>query len=199
MSKQQEDALERFIQQNRDSLNQFELPDNLWGKISEELDEDEKPERVITIRYSTLRRVAAAFLLLMGAFGVWHFQSSTTSSSTSETMVAENNISLENIAPELAEAENYYTQLIVQKQEEIAQYPLEELGVDDEFKPALNELDSMYTQLKQELYEVPSQEEIINAMVSNLQMRIQILNQQLEILERIQNLKNEQKDDPIKI
>lgn len=217
MNKRQDDALEKFIKDNRKALDQFELPDNLWGKISEGLDSEENPpldfvsspnpqlraqgreekaERVIQIKYSTLWRAAAVFLLLMGVFGIWMLQKP---SGLGDTTLAEAQIPLENIAPELAEAENYYTQLINQKQAEIAQFPLEDFDVDEEFKPALHELDSMYTHLKTELYKVPSQEEIINAMVSNLQMRIQILNQQLEILKQIQNLKNRQEDDPISL
>ncbi|NJO03617.1 MAG: hypothetical protein HC880_19775 [Bacteroidia bacterium] len=53
----------------------------------------------------------------------------------------------------------------------------------------MTQLDSMYTSLKKELYQLPSKEEVVEAMIINLQTRIKILNRQLEILERINDLK----------
>jgi hypothetical protein len=49
--------------------------------------------------------------------------------------------------------------------------------------------------LKQDLPASPNQEETVKAMIQNLQIQIDLLNQQLEIIQQINQLKKEQVDD----
>ncbi|NJO03618.1 MAG: hypothetical protein HC880_19780 [Bacteroidia bacterium] len=123
MSKRHKDSLEQFIRQNRKSMDQFDVPFGLWEKIADQLEEDEqaddaKEAKFIRIRYRTLWQVAAAVLLLLGLFGVY----SLSREQSSDQPIAQSNIQLDKIHPELGEAERYYTQLISQKRQEIAQY-----------------------------------------------------------------------------
>jgi len=61
---------------------------------------------------------------------------------------------------------------------------------DAQLSTDINKLDSSYQELKKKLLEQPN-DKIIDAMVINLQTRIEILNQQLNILERIKQLKEQ--------
>ncbi len=204
-----QDKLEKFILENQEEIkNQFTFRGNLWDKIEQELSQEASSEnkhfwvvdkkqqapKQITMRRSTLQRFAAVGLLLIGlawAFGKWQGQN-TGSASTQETY-----LDLSQINPELAETENYYTRLIAQKREELQKYPLKELGLEQEFQQDIKELNQLYEQLKSDLKEVPSQNQIVDAMIQNLQTRIKVLNRQLEILEKLksQTKENEKKDE----
>ena len=64
--------------------------------------------------------------------------------------------------------------------------------VDKDLLVEIDQLDSSYQMLKTAADEGHS-EKIIDAMVLNLQMRIDILNQQLEVLEKIKKIKENEK------
>ncbi len=197
MKERSEKGLEQFIRQNREEFDRYEVPVGLWEKIADQLEEEEEPDRkkpkVIKIPTRNLWRVAAAVLLIVGIYGVIRLNDSTTSPESAEA------VALQKINPELAEAEVYYTRMIEQKKEEIAHLASQESNLDEEFYQDLEELDSMYIGLKEELYQMPTQERVMEAMIQNLQTRIEILNRQLEILQKIKNLKNGQKNEELNI
>ena len=56
-------------------------------------------------------------------------------------------------------------------------------------------MDANFQKLKQDLPASPNQEETVKAMIRNLQIQIELLNQQLEIIQQINQLKKEQGDD----
>lgn len=197
-SQNKQNRLEQFIQENKTALKgQFTPPKGLWDKIEAELDGEEESEikeipvrkikkesKVITIRYSTLR-IAAVILILVGsAWGVWKLASQQGQGVRTEDAFA---LDLKQINPELAEAESYYTALISQKRKEIENYSLDDPELSAIFKNDLKELNEMYEQLKDELKGTPTQEQIMDAMIQNLQMRINVLNRQLEILKKLQS------------
>jgi transcription initiation factor TFIIIB Brf1 subunit/transcription initiation factor TFIIB len=201
-SENKKDKLEQFISKNREELrSQFTPPANLWSRLEAELEKEEEPKakviplkskkeaKVITIRHSTLRIAAVALLLLGSVWGIWSIQKRNTQAELGGNQVA---LDLKQINPELAEAESYYTSLINQKKHEIENYSFEDPELDKEFKNDLKELNQMYEQLKTELKGQPKQSQVMDAMIQNLQMRINVLNRQLEILKKI---KNKEKDN----
>jgi hypothetical protein len=64
-----------------------------------------------------------------------------------------------------------------------------------EFLSEIQVLDSMYILLKKDMNH-GNEEVLVDAMILNLQLRIEILNQQLSI---IQSIENSQKDEKINI
>ena len=70
---------------------------------------------------------------------------------------------------------------------------------DQEIDRELARLDSSYLQLKKQLITTPNTEEIVGALIQILQIRIDVLNRQLEILQNLekleQNLNNELKEN----
>jgi hypothetical protein len=59
-------------------------------------------------------------------------------------------------------------------------------------------LDSSYTQLKKQLYTTPNTDKVMGAMIQNLQLRIEVLNRQLEVLQRVEKLQKQQNSEPQK-
>ncbi|NJL12213.1 MAG: hypothetical protein HC913_03875 [Microscillaceae bacterium] len=171
--------LEDFIRQHREDLqHQFVPSPGLWNKLEKEL--HPKAPRLITIRYTHLRNLAAFVLLCLAiGLGLWWSKSAPSENAPSLSLAA--------LHPHLAEAEQYYSRVIAEKRAKINHYPLEQMGLYDEFQGDLNELDEMYRQLKTELLQGPAPESVQDAMIQNLQMRLRVLNQQLEVLEKMKD------------
>jgi hypothetical protein len=98
------------------------------------------------------------------------------------------------VNPQLLDAENFYISLIDQKREEV-KIMSEKYDFGGEFLSEIQLLDSMYTLLKKDMNN-GNEEVLVDAMILNLQLRIEILNQQLSI---IQSIENSQKDEKINI
>ena len=90
---------------------------------------------------------------------------------------------------ELVEVESYYTQLISDKKREIQTFEID----DPELLNDINGLDSMYLELKGNLKVNQKDGRLISAMIMNLQLRVDILNKQLNILENIKNIEHNEK------
>ncbi|MEM9981297.1 MAG: hypothetical protein AAF734_02300 [Bacteroidota bacterium] len=188
------DPLEKFIRDNKAAFDRHEPNDDLWENIEANLDvlddgavEEEITKnttaRGITISYRTLWRVAAVALLLLSSVAVWQYVEREKQANTAVTIVP-----LNEIDPELAEAEAYYTAQIQEKREELIAIDPDALQA---FDGELHELDELYDSLKEELLSTADQEAIATAMIENLRIRIEILNRQIEILERYQQKKQE--------
>ncbi len=190
------DNLEKFFKENKDSFDSQDAPQHLWANIEQALEKDKKVVKVITIRHTTLWRVAAAaVLLLVGGYFILqlYLPSGIGKNNLADS---ENRLDTQKMNPELIEAEKYYASMIESKKEEIKKYANENPEVYGELEQGLNTLDSAYSQLKSELSLLPeNQEKVEQAMINNLKTRIEILNQQLIILEKIQKIKNKKEDE----
>jgi hypothetical protein len=189
------ESLEDFVKAHRNEFDSFEPRPDLWQDICEEITppENKKPETKITgfnSRYF-LRYAAAAVLLLATGFGLRVL----TQKGSANDMVAQAPVSLQKVAPEMAEVENYYTMLISQKQEELNSFDLAALEMDEDWHHELAQLDSSYQKLKKELLTHPDKEKVVAAMTRNLRIRIEMLNRQLQVLERINTIKNQPKNE----
>ena len=175
------DKLEKFITENREKFDDRNPGDELWNGISARLDGNKPGKRSI----SQYMWKAASFVLLAMVIGllterIYHRDRSQNSLQGNERLT------------ELNQVEDYYTSLIAQKRNEIQVYLSENPDFRQSFSHDITQLDSMYTSLKSELSNSYS-DKIVDAMIVNLQLRIRILNQQLDILKSIQKTKEHDK------
>lgn len=198
-----EDKLKKFVDEHRDEFDVFEPRMELWQNICEELPQKRKEAKVISIKFgdsgsfsanSMFMRIAATILLLLGC-GLTLFLTKQNAPEVGNTIAATTAPAVNNIAPELAEVEAYYVSQIKEKKSKLSEYDLKVLGLDDqqEIDNELARLDSSYIQLKKQLYTSPNTDEIVGALIQNLQIRIRVLNRQLEVLQRLEQV-NEQPD-----
>ena len=83
--------------------------------------------------------------------------------------------------------ETYYATQIGERQTELRHLEQETAATPDaEWRQELRGLDSTYRQLRVELYRNPEPDVVLDAMNRNLQIRLDILNQQLRVRERMQ-------------
>ncbi|MEP6748344.1 MAG: hypothetical protein ABJB86_11505 [Bacteroidota bacterium] len=85
----------------------------------------------------------------------------------------------------------YYTKLVEIKQNEIKKIKKDEPLLYKQFAGDFNKLDSTFHTLKKQLPVNPNREQILEAMIQNLQYQEALLNQQLNIIKKINNTKKE--------
>ena len=93
--------------------------------------------------------------------------------------------------PEDPQAEEmyHYTRLIELKHEELKSLKKDEPLLYKKFAADVNKLDSVYNTLKSQLPLQSNREEVIEAMITNLQLQIGLLNKQLKIIKQIKHSK----------
>lgn len=166
------DNLEQFISENREDFDLYEPDPQLWKKI-----EKTTSRKTITLKKVVWR--AAAVILIFGASMVFHRYIDMLNTLESA------NVEI----PELQEAEIYYSSMVNSKLGELKPMLEDHPGLDEEVMTDLSELDKMYDELKNDLKDNVSNQEVIEAMVENYRLR-------LSILEDILNeLKEDNKED----
>jgi hypothetical protein len=162
--------LEEFIKANREAFDHKEPRDKLWTRIESDL--DERPG------YGWIWKAAAVLLLAVCSFLIWERNQyqSIDYSTVSEVQ----------LDPEFMETELYYTQLISEQRVMVEQFDLNDPELKESFRRDLAALDTAYQELKLEYVET-SNEAVLQALIDNLQLRMELLNQQVLILEQIKN------------
>ena len=64
-----------------------------------------------------------------------------------------------------------------------------------EFSDEIAQMDSTYKEMNTDLATSPNQERVLRAMIRNLEIQTQVLNQQLKVVEQMKNMKNEEQHD----
>jgi hypothetical protein len=178
------DKLEKYIRENRASFDDKNPPVEVWHKINHQLDKGETSQIHMG---SLLWRAAAIFLFAMV---VWLLMD------RADNINQETQIPLTEDTDRIAfnDVEAFYSMEIERKQKLILHFVSENPELDTSLLEEIDQLDSTYQVLKSTA-ENGYSERILDAMVINLQMRIDILNQQLEVLGKIKNLKENEKVD----
>lgn len=167
------DNLEKFILDNRHEFDINEPPAGLWEKIEKDI----RPKKVINWRV-VLSRAAAVVIIFIASYIVHDFISRHYNSERR----AERQKSKELIIPELQEAEYYYSGLIDEKLKEIKPQLADNPSLEKEINYDLNQLDSVYNDLKKDLKDNIANQEVIEAMIQNYRLRLSILEDVLSAL-----------------
>jgi hypothetical protein len=85
----------------------------------------------------------------------------------------------------------HYTRLVELKQNQLMKIKKDEPLLYQQFAGDINKLDSTFHTLKKQLPLNPNREQILEAMIQNLQFQEALLNQQLNIIKKINNTKKE--------
>lgn len=75
---------------------------------------------------------------------------------------------------EFLETENYYKQLIHEKEDKIYKMSMENIE-EFSFKEEMNEMDKEYYELKREFVLNPNNKQVVNALIYHLQTQVEIL------------------------
>ncbi|WP_421812534.1 hypothetical protein [Flagellimonas sp.] len=174
--------------------------DRFFSKLEKELPNYPPKKKVISL----WMQIAASIVVAVG-LSFYYFSSNEGPVGTDEkvTVVERNNpgggvqgISLGDLSPDLKKIETYYTTNINLQLSELADDPGNKELVDS-YMDRLAELNKEYQRLNEELNELGPNDQTINALINNLQLRLQLLQKLKSKLNQLKSSKNEQESSNI--
>ncbi len=167
------DFLEKFVQNHREQFDDDFHSKKVWNRISTEMSPPSESKKHIWWK------VAAVFFLMSTLALMWDKLQAPTSSLEASAHYEEFKL-----------AEDYYVNLIAERRQQLEQLNGEDLT--REFLQDLDQLDQLYEDLGDRFEGAGDDRKIIDAMINNLQLRLEILNRQIEILDRLRDNEDEE-------
>lgn len=168
------DELEDFVKTNRAAFDDKEPSTRMWETVAASL-----PRRRLSLWNNTaVWRVAAMLSMVLSGYLLW----------PKAVAVKQGEVAMK----EFTEAEAFYVSQISQRVEMIHEFPRED-GLNG-FTHDFHQLEAMYSVLREEMKTRPSNK-VKDALVLNLLVRIDLLNQQLHKLEQEHNGDKNESDE----
>lgn len=173
-------SLEEVIASNRASFeDDFTFEQESWNQIKKHIPQQKKE------MHSQFLWKAAAIALLLCTIG----------------LLVERNYKND----ELAYYEQYvqnqelvYLEMISDRKIQLSSYEQKlNSSLQDVFQTDLDKLDAIYEELKTDLQNGLQTDQLVDAMILNLQMRVELLDRQIEIIRSIKQVKNENHETQI--
>jgi len=192
--------LEKFVHDNRDAFDNDEPRPQLWRNLQQDLAETKKDERIFHLSFLRWTTAAAVVIMIVGMF---YYMNRNSIETTNPTIAGRNPVAatqatpdqvLNELDPTYAQQVVHFTQLIELKQNELKQIEKEHPELYKQFVRDINKLDSSYQALKLELPRNANRELLLEAMIQNLKLQSDLLNQQLLIIQKI-NQSNSKDND----
>jgi cytoskeletal protein RodZ len=163
--------------------------DRFFSKLETQLPEKSKPSSYFWLK------IAASVIVMIG-LASYFFMNANDAIETKTTIVdnsnnTETNISLGDLSPDLEKIESYYVANI---NLELANLEISDDNKDivDSYMEQLAALDLEYKKLNKELNDFGPNDQTIEALIQNLQLRLQLLKKLKEKLNQLKLSKNEQ-------
>ncbi len=171
------EELEKFVSENREAFDDKMPPARVWNGIDAALTGKKKKKNLSPIiKWSVA--AAAMFTISLLVYTNVGSKKEITGPSVDQT----DNMP---VTPEV----RAFSKLIVLKQEELKKLSKEQPELYNKFTKDITQLDSSYKALKDQLNSTPNKEMLVEAMIQNLQLQLDVLNQQLNIIKEIKQSK----------
>lgn len=180
------DRLEKFIIDNRNEFDTMEPPAGMWDKINQSVQKEKKIELKPRNWKGILWKAAGVMIIFGISFTIsemLHRNDGAVAESSPEREEAQ--------YPQLIEAEAYYTSQMNKQMTEIDKFSHTYPELKSQVDYDITELDSMYQELKNDLQDNVDNEEVVEAMIQNYRLKLQILEEILEMLNQLENPSNE--------
>lgn len=189
--------LEKFIDDNRNDFDDKIPSSKVWENIEASVIMKNEEKKIITTPFFKWS-LAAGLLLLIGISALIILNNNKKHSEP-EIAKHDNTVdsSIYRLAPEEAPQMNQFAKLIEVKQEELKILSKEQPQLYQKFTKDITQLDSSYNILKKQLGKTPNKEMLIEAMIQNLQLQLNVLNQQLNIINQIKKSKSNSNEKSI--
>ncbi|HMF70288.1 MAG TPA: hypothetical protein VK616_02375 [Flavitalea sp.] len=186
--------LEDFINENREQFDTDEPAPHVWKNIEKDLVGAEK--KTFFKIPSFQRWVAAAAVVISISTGAYFILSpknnvaDLSNNNGPDQPAATQKDILDQINPTYAKEVYHFTQLIELKQNELKLIEKDQPELYRQFMSDITQLDSSYNSLQKELPANPNREQLLEAMIQNLQLQTELLNQQLRVIKQIKQSKS---------
>ena len=172
------DQLEDFIRQNRNAFDDREPSEMVWANVEKNVTFAKKTSIWNSV---VVWRAAAIVFMVLSIYLL-----------VPKTISKQHDVAMS----EFSDVEQFYFQQISEKTELIKEFKSREEGMNG-FTHDFKQLEAMYMVLKEEMKNRPSQK-VKDAMVLNLLVQIDLLNQQLYKLENEYKTNKEDDEKPSK-
>jgi hypothetical protein len=171
--------LEDFIRANKREFDTDRPSPGLWDKIEAELDkkEKQKKKRKVTFNIQLWTGIAASLIVVLGVTFLYVIPGKR------------NKLSIADVNPVYAQKQVKCVSLIEQKQDSLQAFAKTNPELYHKFKADFEVLNKTYEGLTKEMAGSPNQQMVVKAMVRNLEIQIQLLNQQLSIINEVSQYK----------
>lgn len=183
--------LEDFIKVNRADFDEIEPNKDIWTNIEAQLNKQDAfthPSKIKAFSLGFVLKVAALIVLAMGSAFIYYLKFYKDPAE----------VDLAQINPEYAKQQVHYASLIESKRNELKTLSKTDPQLYQEFSMEISKMDSTYKKLNADLATSPDQEKVLHAMIRNLQIQTEVLNQQLSVIEQFNESKKEEQQYEIK-
>jgi hypothetical protein len=177
--------LEQFINEHRGEFDTDEPREKIWEHIQNDLANPLKKRAVKPLW--PMRWIAAASVLIIVSLGIYVSVEKSAKPGIAGARTADD--ILHEINPTYAKEVYHFTQLIELKQNELKRIGQDQPELYEQFMNDISMLDSTYNSFQKELPANPNREQLLEAMIQNLQLQTELLNQQLRVIKQIKESK----------
>jgi|ERR1035437_431866 hypothetical protein len=175
------DKLEEHIRQNRDDLDRYTPPPGIWRRIRKELKKEKSTMRLwIPIAAMIVVILGTAIVLFRP---VYRWSDSNRRKNNDEGLIHPD--------PQLKETEIYYNSLVNSLYKEATPLLTNNPEIKKELNIDLSHLDSICGDLRKDLKDNISNQDVVEALIQNYRIKIHILEDMLTVLKA--NEKNPEK------
>ena len=168
--------LEGFVKDNKKAFEEKGPSPQLWERISAELDKKQQQKKN---KFYQWMSVAAMLMISVGAYLTYSYQSPS------------NSIDVADVSRSFGNKEVHLASLIEEKKDSLQVYAKDNPELYNKFTTDINQLNHDYDELKRQLQTSPNSKVVVRAMMKNLDVQLQILNQQLMIINQVNQYKKE--------
>lgn len=170
------DKLEVHIRQKREDLDRYSPPAGIWRKIRKELRKEKSMIR-LWLSVAAMIIVLGTAVVLLRPFYRW-----------SDSNSRKNNYEgLTQLDPQLKETETYYNNLVNSLYKEATPLLTKNPEIKKELNIDLSHLDSICVDIKKDLKDNISNQDVVEALIQNYRIKIRILEDMLTILKANEN------------
>lgn len=168
--------LEEFVQGHKKEFDLNSPSDELWGKIASKLDEQKvkKP-----LKLQVWIGIAASLIIMISITFLFTYPNKSQE------------VSIADVNPTYAKKEIHFASMIEEKKDSLEVYAKENPALYKKFSADIEKLDAEYDRLKLELQKSPNPRIIVKAMVRNLELQLEVIDQQLLIIYQVEEVKKE--------
>lgn len=182
------DNLEKMLKDNKELFMDQDPPGGHFERFEKRLARQNRRKNTLRLTYRISRVAAVGLLMIMSS--LWAYN---------ELIRPEDKVmTLGDVSNEYRDVEFFFTNQISSKYEELHQINLQE---DPSFMESMlieiDQMDSVYTQLQEELGANPGDERIAEAMIRHYQTKLKVMTEILNHLKSFQESNNSQKNNPI--
>lgn len=185
------ERLKEFINSNRQAFDDEPLPSLIWDEVSKNLHSKRKTTKII--RLSRISVWAAAIAVIITGtviFLITENNQLKTDLSKSQQQLKQHQLENQTQTPSNYDQElGQAMQMVATRQNQLSGIRTEYPSLYKSFTADINELNEEYKKLKEELATVPEHDEILDAMIQNLKLQSELLNEQLLIIQQLKSSK----------